>query len=388
VSNPVASRIGHAQHVGSLVRPEDVVRDFMRPLSAQPLTPAEQADLQDRVARLVRANVKLLGRTGLPLTSGEAPWLLYLSALGVLFQTDPSGFAPGNARTLPWHRLDGQPTTPVVDALVIPGLVGSLKPTGESILPIEKPVLTVADELGLRGPTMVSIPSVLNLAMGYRPGLTSQTLEEVFAIATWVMVDTAAQLAHLGFTIVKVDDPIALQLGDPKVRAELIFEGLDPDELLERGALSDNRLLQAIKAEGAVAALHLCNGNALGYQIGDTGLENISNILPGTQADAFFVEALPYLEPNWELLGLLPRDTLAVLGLISSKDPQLEDPKEVIARITAAARHRDLASLAVSPQCGFASHVLGNNLTADEQAAKLGLVVKIADEVWGKPSWR
>ena len=72
-----------------------------------------------------------------------------------------------------------------------------------------------------------------------------------------------------------------------------------------------------------------------------------------------------------------------VLGLITSKDGQLEDPDQVIARIHEAAKEVPLANLALSPQCGFASTEEGNILTKEQQWAKLKLIKEIADAVWG-----
>jgi 5-methyltetrahydropteroyltriglutamate--homocysteine methyltransferase len=72
-----------------------------------------------------------------------------------------------------------------------------------------------------------------------------------------------------------------------------------------------------------------------------------------------------------------------VLGLVTSKRPQLEDKDELKRRIEEAARFVPLDQLAISPQCGFSSTVEGNALTRDEQIAKLALVVETAQEVWG-----
>ena len=77
------------------------------------------------------------------------------------------------------------------------------------------------------------------------------------------------------------------------------------------------------------------------------------------------------------------RDKLVVLGLVTSKSPELETKDELKRRIEEAARFIDIDQLCLSPQCGFSSTKEGNSLTVDEQRAKLALVVETADEVWG-----
>jgi 5-methyltetrahydropteroyltriglutamate--homocysteine methyltransferase len=79
----------------------------------------------------------------------------------------------------------------------------------------------------------------------------------------------------------------------------------------------------------------------------------------------------------------MPRDKVVVLGLISSKEPALEPMDDLRRRIDEAAKYVPLENLAIAPQCGFASTMLGNLLTWDEQRRKLELVVETARKVWG-----
>jgi 5-methyltetrahydropteroyltriglutamate--homocysteine methyltransferase len=83
-------------------------------------------------------------------------------------------------------------------------------------------------------------------------------------------------------------------------------------------------------------------------------------------------------------LALLPKGKMAVLGLISSKTPELEDKATVLRRLDEAAKFAPLDRLGISPQCGFATNLTGSPLTLEDERAKLRLVVDIAGEVWGK----
>ena len=99
--------------------------------------------------------------------------------------------------------------------------------------------------------------------------------------------------------------------------------------------------------------------------------------------DAFFLEYDDSRSGGFEPLRFVPKDKLVVLGLITSKRPDLEPKDEIKRRIEEAARYVQLDNLALSPQCGFSSSEHGNDLSVAEQVAKLRLVVEIAAEVWG-----
>ena len=99
--------------------------------------------------------------------------------------------------------------------------------------------------------------------------------------------------------------------------------------------------------------------------------------------DGLFLEYDDARSGSFEPLRFVPKDKTVVLGLITSKKPQLEKKDDLKRRIDEAARYIDLDQLCISPQCGFASTSEGNLLTEDEQFAKLRLVVETAQEVWG-----
>jgi 5-methyltetrahydropteroyltriglutamate--homocysteine methyltransferase len=85
---------------------------------------------------------------------------------------------------------------------------------------------------------------------------------------------------------------------------------------------------------------------------------------------------------GFEPLRLLPKDKIAVLGLITSKTAQLDDKDTIKRRIEQASKYVDLDRLCLSPQCGFASTEEGNEITEDDQWRKLAFVTEVAREVW------
>ena len=99
--------------------------------------------------------------------------------------------------------------------------------------------------------------------------------------------------------------------------------------------------------------------------------------------DAFFLEYDSPRAGDFQPLRFVPAGKSVVLGLVSSKNPEMETEDDLCRRIDDAAQHIALDQLCLSPQCGFASTVAGNPVTMDDERSKLTLVVSIADRVWG-----
>jgi 5-methyltetrahydropteroyltriglutamate--homocysteine methyltransferase len=159
--------------------------------------------------------------------------------------------------------------------------------------------------------------------------------------------------------------------------------GLDTDGIAERYATLLNRILDG-KPEDLVITTHVCRGNFRSTWISSGGYEPVAEQLLGkTKYDGFFLEYDSERAGGFEPLRFLPEgDQIVVLGLITTKTGEPEDPELVRQRIAEAAQFAPLEQLALSPQCGFASTEEGNVLTEDEQWAKIRSVVDIAAEVW------
>jgi 5-methyltetrahydropteroyltriglutamate--homocysteine methyltransferase len=129
--------------------------------------------------------------------------------------------------------------------------------------------------------------------------------------------------------------------------------------------------------------LHICRGNNQSKFYADGDYEPIARIFVRTLFNRFLLEYDDARSGGFDPLQHLPEDRVAVLGLVTTKKPALEDEDELRARIRKATRFVPLERLAISPQCGFASTIQGNLITADDQRQKLELVGRVARSVWG-----
>ncbi|WP_133545808.1 5-methyltetrahydropteroyltriglutamate--homocysteine S-methyltransferase [Microbacterium sp. BK668] len=159
--------------------------------------------------------------------------------------------------------------------------------------------------------------------------------------------------------------------------------GIDTDGIAERYSSLLNRILEG-KPDDLVVTTHVCRGNFRSTWISSGGYEPVAEQLLGnTDYDGYFLEYDSERAGGFEPLRFLPEgDKIVVLGLITTKSGELEDPRVVTQRIEEAARFAPLAQLALSPQCGFASTEEGNLLTEEEQWAKIRSVVEIGADVW------
>jgi 5-methyltetrahydropteroyltriglutamate--homocysteine methyltransferase len=113
------------------------------------------------------------------------------------------------------------------------------------------------------------------------------------------------------------------------------------------------------------------------------GYDAVAEAVFQTDVDGFFLEYDSARAGGFEPLRLVPNGKKVVLGLVSTKKPQLEDNAALRRRVEEASRYVPLENLCLSPQCGFASSEVGNKLTVEDQKRKLELVVETAREIWG-----
>ena len=158
---------------------------------------------------------------------------------------------------------------------------------------------------------------------------------------------------------------------------------VDPEALLDDSIRADNGCLEAARRSGVTVAVHLCRGNNRSHWYAQGGYDAIAEKLFTTMAaDRFLLEYDDERSGTFEPLRFVPKNKTVVLGLVSSKLPELESSDDLVRRIEQAGRHFPIENLALSPQCGFASTMEGNLLTEDEQWAKLRLVAETARRVW------
>ena len=155
------------------------------------------------------------------------------------------------------------------------------------------------------------------------------------------------------------------------------------EHLHERYIANINRAL-ADKPDDMAITTHMCRGNFRSSWVAEGGYDFVAEALfGGLEVDGFFLEYDDARSGGFEPLRFVPPGKRVVLGLVTTKRPELESKDDLKRRIEEASRYVPLEQLALSPQCGFSSTVEGNALTRDEQVAKLALVVETAAEVWG-----
>jgi 5-methyltetrahydropteroyltriglutamate--homocysteine methyltransferase len=175
------------------------------------------------------------------------------------------------------------------------------------------------------------------------------------------------------------------RIADTTIRPRMLQEGEDPDAYLDAQIAADNAVLAGLRRrDGLTVGLHMCRGNNRSAWHAEGSYEPIAEkAFSSLDVDRFLLEYDTDRAGGFEPLRFVPADKMVVLGLISSKLPELEPVDTLRRRIDEAAKYVPLERLAISPQCGFASTVLGNLMTRDEMRRKLDLVVETARAVWG-----
>jgi 5-methyltetrahydropteroyltriglutamate--homocysteine methyltransferase len=231
-------------------------------------------------------------------------------------------------------------------------------------------------------PVKITIPSPSHFLSYWTPGVSNRAYpgRQAFLDALiGLMHEDAVALAAAGAAYLQIDAPKYTYFHDERLYP-------DPDRRAEQLAeyvRQDARVLAGV--EGVVTGLHICRGNYRGMYGSSTPYEEFAEVLfdQARTYDRLLLEYDSVRAGGFEALRFVPDDTVAVLGLVSTKTPQLEDPDALRRQIDEASRHLPLDRLAVSPQCGFASAYQGNQLTVDDERRKLELVLRTAEDVWG-----
>jgi 5-methyltetrahydropteroyltriglutamate--homocysteine methyltransferase len=208
-------------------------------------------------------------------------------------------------------------------------------------------------------------------------------IEEFWDDAVKIWVAEIAELHQLGCRYVQIDDVTFPLICDPRGQEALRQRGDDPHAILETYATVLSRIA-AGAPPGVTIGMHMCRGNNRGKWMGSGGYEYVSEVVFRNVAiKNFFMEYDTERAGDFQPLRHVPSGKKVILGLVSSKTPNLESRDELKRRIDAASRFLPLDQLCLSPQCGFASNFMGNPLTVDDERRKLSLVVETANEVWG-----
>jgi 5-methyltetrahydropteroyltriglutamate--homocysteine methyltransferase len=208
-------------------------------------------------------------------------------------------------------------------------------------------------------------------------------LDGFWADLTATYADEVRRLGGLGCTYLQFDDTSLAYLNDPEQREHVREIGGDAEHQHEAYIRHINEAL-VDRPAGMAVTTHMCRGNFRSSWVAEGGYDFVAEALFNElQVDGFFMEWDDARSGGFEPLRFVPKGKVVVLGLVTTKRGDLEDRDLLRRRIEEASQYVDLDQLCLSPQCGFSSTVEGNALTREQQAAKLRLVVEVAEEVWG-----
>lgn len=231
----------------------------------------------------------------------------------------------------------------------------------------------------------IPAPSMLHFRGG-REGISKDVypdLDDFFADLTAAYRDEIADLARRGCRYIQMDDTNLAYLCDPEIRERTAARGDDPDELTRLYCRLVNDAIRDRPGD-MTACIHLCRGNFQSAWVAQGGYDPVAEILfQEMEVDAFFLEYDDERSGDFAPLRFMPPGKKVVLGLMSSKRPEVDDADQVKRRIEEATRYVDIDQCGLSHQCGFSSTVHGNVLGEDDQWEKLARTVEIAQDVWG-----
>jgi len=194
--------------------------------------------------------------------------------------------------------------------------------------------------------------------------------------------DEIDSLYRAGCRYIQLDDTNLAYLCDPKLRAGARERGHDPDHLPRAYAALINSVVDQRPADLTVS-VHLCRGNFKSAWVAEGGYEPVADVLFNElNVDAYFLEYDDERAGDFRPLRFVPAGKTVVLGLVTTKAGTLERREGLLRRVEEAARYLPLGQMCLSPQCGFSSTVEGNEITEQDQWAKLQLVVQTAHEIW------
>lgn len=360
-----------ADHVGSLLRPEEV----LRARGDQKADRQQLRELEDKHIQRVLQRQKELGLK--IFTDGEFRRRNFMSD----FNESVEGIDEGDLVPRSWQAGSSGTSQPSS----VPGIVVSKVKQTKRLTRHEVAFMKQHSP----GDIKITLPTANQFpAISYKRGITDKVYPTHSALLWDIVPVIKAEIQALvdeGVQYVQIDAPRYSYYIDPKWRNYIKNEmRLDPDQALDEAVRADNACLEGAKRAGVILAIHLCRGNNRSQWYAEGGYDAIAEKLFGQLlVDAFLLEYESERAGTFEPLRFVPRGKTVVLGLVSSKVAQLESQDRLIRRIEEAAKYVPPENLALSPQCGFASTMEGNLLTEDDQWQKLKLVVETAAKVWG-----
>lgn len=364
----------HADVVGSLLRPPELL-EAQKDLAAGLITQARFKAIEDHA---VDEAIVLQEEAGLEVvTDGEMRRLSFQSQMTQAV----AGFGEWDIDAFLWGEWHGD------DAV---GNRSAERPANLSVVSKlgRKRHLSAEEFVYLRARTTrtpkVTLPSpglFVNFWSPERSRGAYATLESFLADVVMILREEVEELVRLGATYVQIDAPHYPLLLDPETRAFYESRGWTLDQWLDLGIELDNAVLEGTPE--VTFGFHLCRGNQGSRWLVEGGYDLIARpIFERIRAKRLLLEYDDDRSGSFEPLRYVPDDKTVVLGLVTTKRPALETPEELIRSITDASRFVPLERLALSPQCGFSTSIVGNKLSVEDEKRKLRLICETAESVW------
>jgi 5-methyltetrahydropteroyltriglutamate--homocysteine methyltransferase len=376
-------RRARTDHVGSLLRPEDLKAAFLRRARGQ-LPHEALLAAQDEAIRGLVAEQEAHGLV--VLTDGEyrrLNWQVSFSevegwdlwpATWKAFVAFPENRAPGEEAGK--RGLD----TVVSSRTPATGRMRLARSFPAEELRFLRALTARPVKITLMGPDRVrQMCDVEASAPHYRDA------EDFLADVVRIQREMVDELAANGCDYVQIDEPSYTGYVDETTLGRMRARGEDPMASLRRAVEADNAVIDGAKGK-IVTGLHVCRGNRASMWHREGTYDAIAETLfGGLDYDRLLLEYDTERAGSFAPLRFVRKGAIAVIGLVTTKSGRVETVEELAARIDQAAKHLPLDQLALSPQCGFASGIAGNQLTEDEQWRKLDAIAETARRVWGVP---
>jgi 5-methyltetrahydropteroyltriglutamate--homocysteine methyltransferase len=367
----------HADHVGSLLRPPALTTAREEAASGR-ISPTQFKAIEDRA---VEDAVSLQERVGLPVvTDGEQRRLSFQGQ----FAESLSGLGDWDLNAFLWGDWRGDSSSVGDRSIARPAGLGVVEKLGRKrYSSVEEFVFLRARTTRLCKITLPSPSLWANFWSPERSRAAYPTLESFLADVVDLLREEVAELVRLGARYIQLDAPHYALLLDPATRGFYESRGGGTERYLERGIEMDNAVIGNLS--GVTFGIHLCRGNQGSRWLANGGYGRIARtIFRRVRAQRLLLEYDDARSGSFAPLAEVPDDKLVVLGLVTTKRAHLEPMDELERRIREASRFVPLERLAVSPQCGFSSSVIGNAITPADQERKLKLIVETARRVWGE----
>jgi 5-methyltetrahydropteroyltriglutamate--homocysteine methyltransferase len=367
----------HAEHVGSLLRPPELLA-AREARERGELSTERLHELEDQA---VLAALELQRQAGIQIfTDGEvrrATWMAgLLESLGGVEEQPP-------APRVQWHGNGEDPPDEETSFVLVTAK--------EKLYQKANHTSVEAAFLAEHAPGQYKI-TMMSCAQGailWQPGLSEPvypTPDDMMADLVELQKKEIEGLIDQGVTWIQLDSLNYNNVIDAEFRRQIgLPPELTPEIILDQAIAIDTQLVAAAKARNpdVTVGMHFCRGNNRSAWMAEGSYDMVAERLFGeVGVDRFLLEYDTERAGGFEPLRFMRDGTTVVLGLVSSKLPQLESPDQLRRRIEEASKYVPIDNLAISPQCGFASTALGNLLTVDDERRKLELVATTAQQVW------